>query len=116
MSFSPYEPSPTREKASRMRPLLALLVLIVAVVGLGLLALNYQRLTGSAATPPTAVAIASATPVGSSGVTGPLQPTPQPTVPAIVTTGVDAATAQPSTPEEEALRTLSEAEVPVRDL
>ncbi|MEO6458540.1 MAG: hypothetical protein ABIO92_09770 [Chloroflexia bacterium] len=123
MSFSPYEPSQTKQKRDRTRPLLAFLVLIVAIVGLGLLALNYQRIVGLTPLSPTAVALASPTPPGSTGVSGPSQPTPQPTAPLGAPTRVGfaspvvpSATSQALTLEEQALRVLGEAEVPVRDL
>ncbi len=103
-----------------MRHLLAFLVLLVAIVGLVLLALNYQRIAKPPPISPTAVALASPTLPGSTGVSGPLQPTPQPSrIPTSVGTtspGVSSATARPLTPAEEALRILDEAEVPVRDL
>ena len=116
MSFSPYDPPPPRTKRDTTRPLLALLVLLVAVVGLVLLALNYQQKTGPPPLPPTAIALASPTPRGSTGVNGPLNPTPQPTSPVISGSTSPTANPQSLTPSEQALRILDEAEVPVRDL
>ncbi|MEO8287717.1 MAG: hypothetical protein ABI670_14915 [Chloroflexota bacterium] len=146
MSNTSWDPAAPLAARDRKRPLFALVVLAVGIIGIVLLGFLYLRETGTAvvipaASTPTTLAIVESTPTSAlviratptafsqanptpghpGGLNGPevdtATPTPQPEVLATATRlPTPAPTSTPASPAERALLALQASDVPVRDL